>query len=82
MVHVKLLENVAEGGLHLEKAIAAADAAGVPKSDRNYPRLKISTRHGRRVGYVKGAVVTMHEASAAKWLKRKLCEVVVVTEPA
>ena len=65
MVYVKLLKDVAEGGVEF---------TGPPQT------LKTTTKTaGRKLivtPYLKDEIVTMHEASAAKWIKRGLCEIV------
>jgi hypothetical protein len=76
MVYVELLVDVAEGGRDLAKAIEAADAFGLSKGSVHYPRLKVVKSRGETVPYKAGATVTMHEASAEKWVKRGLCKVV------
>jgi hypothetical protein len=68
MVYVKLLKNVAEGGVEY---IAGKRDAGGSKLV-----LKTTSVRGKVTAYTKGTIVTMHEASAEKWLKRGLCEVV------
>jgi hypothetical protein len=84
MVYVKLLKDVAEGGAEF-KADGPRDASG------QRPKLKTitTTRHEpdpddpnrliikRSVmEYRAGVVVTMHEASADKWVKAGLGEIV------
>ncbi len=78
MLHVKLLVDVAEGGRDLAKARAAADAFGMGKKDPKYPTIKTTGKCGV---YRAGAIVTMHEASAAKWIAAGLCEVVAAPQP-
>ena len=81
MVHVKLLKDIAEGGL--------AWAADMPR-DATGQRPKLKTTRAKNPAfvlggtgpeyivaeYLKGAIVTMHEASADKWIARGLCEIV------
>lgn len=76
MVYVELLVDVAEGGRDLAKAIKAADAFGLSKGSVHYPRLKVTKTRGKQVPYKAGTTVTMHEASAQKWIERGLCKVV------
>lgn len=76
MVYVKLLVDVAEGGRDLAKAVAAADSFGLSKKSIHYPRLKVTKTHGKDVPYVAGAVVSMHEASAEKWVKAGVAKIV------
>jgi len=75
MVKVKLLKDVAEGGKDLKLMQAAAAALGITEKHHMYPCVKTTRSHGVVVKFVKGAVVTMHEASAAKWIAAGLCEV-------
>ena len=81
MVTVKLLKDVAEGG-----------AEWTPDGPRNSAgqRPPIKTMRVKNPYYVPGAdvpeyipmelrkdcVITMHEASAEKWVSRGLCEVI------
>jgi len=76
MLYVELLVDVAEGGRDLAKAIKAAEEFGLPKGSVHYPRLKVVKSRGEPVPYKAGTVVTMHEASAEKWIERGLCKVV------
>ena len=81
MVYVKLLTNVAEGGI--------AWSADMPR-DASGQRPKLKTTRAKNPDFVpdgeapeyifteyrEGTIVTMHEASAEKWIGRGLCEVV------
>ena len=81
MVTVKLLKDVAEGGMEWE--------ADDPR-DEDGQRPRIKTMRMKNPYYVPGAdvpeyipmelrkdcVITMHEASAEKWAYRGLCEVI------
>ena len=81
MVYVKLLKDVAEGGI--------AWAADMPR-DATGQRPQLKTVRAKNPDFVsggeapeyivteyrEGAIVTMHEASAEKWISRGLCEVV------
>jgi len=67
MVYVKLLKDVAEGG------VAFTGPPQVLKTSMN--RIPGSAKL-IVTPYVKDEVVTMHEESAKKWVKRGLCEIV------
>lgn len=81
MQTVKLLVDVAEGGRNLAEAKKAADAFGLSKASNDYPRLKTVTKSGKTTAYTKGQIVTMHEASAAKWVAAGLCEILPDPSP-
>ena len=76
MKYVELLKDVAEGGRDLHEAVKAADSFGLPKHDNHYPRLKVVKKGKRVTEYRKGAIVTMHEAGAEKWVAKGLGKVV------
>jgi len=66
MVYVKLLKDVAEGGVeHAPGLTLKTTARRIPGSNK----LEVTP-------YVKDEIVTMHEESAKKWIKRGLCEIV------
>lgn len=71
MVYVELLKDVAEGGRDLAVVAKAAKEMGFP-----VPQIKTTRSRGVTTHYRKGAIVTMLEASADKWVKAGLCRVV------
>ena len=81
MVHVKLIKDVAEGGIEWATDMPR-DASGQRPSlkttrtknpafspDADEPEYLVTE-------YRKGTIVTMHEVSAEKWISRGLCEIV------
>jgi len=67
MVYVKLLKDVAEGGVEFK---------GPPQTLKTVAQRVPGSRKMIVTPYVKDEIVTMHEASAEKWIKRGLCEIV------
>jgi len=67
MVYVKLLKDVAEGGVEF---------TGPPQTLKTTANKVPGSRKLVVTPYVKDEVVTMHEESAKKWVKRGLCEIV------
>ena len=76
MPYVELLEDIAEGGRSLAKAMEAADAFGLGKNAPNYPRLKVTSTRRGVIEYRKGLVVTMTDEGAAKWVERGIGKIV------
>jgi hypothetical protein len=71
MIYVELLKDVAEGGRDLAVVTKAAKDMGFPA-----PQIKRTHSRGVTTIYRKGAIVTMLEASADKWVKSGLCRAV------
>lgn len=79
MPQVKLLCDVAEGGRSLADAQKNADAFGLGKTDPKYPvlkRIKDRKNPGQFIEFHKGLVVMMTDEGAAKWVERKIGEIV------
>ena len=76
-MRVELIEDVAEGGKSLAKAIAAASVLGWKTGHPEYPRLKVTVSKNRgRIEYVKGLVIDMNPDGAAKFVERGIGKVV------
>lgn len=81
MVTVKILKDVAEGGREWTSD-APRDATGQrPKIKTMRVANPEYTPGGEAPEYTsmelrKGCIITMHEASAEKWVARGLCEVI------
>ena len=67
MVYVKLMCDVAEGGVEFK---------GPPQVLKTSMNRVAGSRKLIVTPYVKDEIVTMHEESAKKWIKRGLCEIV------
>ena len=67
MVYVKLLKDVAEGGVEF---------TGPPLTLKTVAQRVPGSRKLIVTPYVKDEIVTMHEEGAKKWIKRGLCEIV------
>lgn len=67
MVYVKLLKDVAEGGVEFK---------GPPQTLKTSTNRVAGSSKFMVTPYVKDEIVTMHEESAMKWVKRGLCEIV------
>ena len=67
MVYVKLLKDVAEGGVEFK---------GPPQVLKTSMNRVAGSRKLIVTPYAKDEIVTMHEESAKKWIKRGLCEIV------
>jgi hypothetical protein len=67
MVYVKLLKDVAEGGVEF---------TGPPLTLKTSTRRIPGSNKMEVTPYVKDEIVTMHEESAKKWIKRGLCQIV------
>ena len=81
MVYVKLLKDVAEGGVEHKhglaiKTVSKRNPAWWPSVVVNGELLRCPEPQAFVTPYLKGLIVDMHEASADKWVKRGLCEVV------
>lgn len=76
VVSVELLDDVAEGGRSLSKAMKAADDCGLGKADPKYPKLKVTNTRRGVTEYKKGLVIQMTEEGAAKYAERGIGKVV------
>ena len=82
MVYVKLLKDVAEGGVEFTgppltlKTTSRRNPVWFPPHVENGRLIRSSHPQFFVTPYLKDLVVTMHEESAKKWIKRGLCEIV------
>jgi len=67
MVYVKLLKDIAEGWVEFK---------GPPQVLKTSMNRVAGSRKLIVTPYAKDEIVTMHEESAKKWIKRGLCEIV------